>query len=117
MLEGLISKSRPLQPEIHSSNAPSSKDRTASITPANGLKRGLPHVRAVRRDAALWHHYLMAFPAARRTSTRRGETEPAAGASGGITFAMCRGHFSPSAPSWRVGDMTLVDPEHAACYS
>ena len=47
-------------------------------------KRRLPHVRAVRRDAALWHHYLMAFPAARRTSTRRGETAPAAGASGGI---------------------------------
>jgi hypothetical protein len=43
-----------------------------------------PHVRAVRRDAAERLRHPIVIRASRRTSTRRGETEPAAGASGGI---------------------------------
>jgi hypothetical protein len=50
----------------------------------DGSQPRLPHLRAVRRDAPC-AFIIQPHPASRRTSTDRGETEPAAGASGGIT--------------------------------
>jgi hypothetical protein len=51
---------------------------------AHVRKCRLPHVRAVRRDAAQRLRHPIVVPASRRTSTRLGETAHAAGASGGI---------------------------------
>jgi hypothetical protein len=76
--------------------------RNEPWTSANLLRDGsqprLLHLRAVRRDAPR-APVIQCRPASRRTSTDRGETEPAAGASGGITrCGRQSGHHSRRAP-------------------